>query len=217
MPLIGGSRAPSSFANPLMRSDLFRRLVVLSVFALGACASPSGAIRLAQLTPTVAAAPELPSVIGPGDLLSVRVWNAEQMTVRQRVRPDGTIALFFMDSLIVAGQRANEVEREVVRRLDGVMVAPKVTVVIEESAASMITVLGEVARPGSFAVHRALRVLDVLAMAGGLTEYARRDQILLQRRGTPPVTLRVTFDELLRGDDRVAGLLMGPGDVLIVR
>ncbi len=192
-------------------------LLLSSALLLSACVGPGGTIRLAQLTLASAAAPQVASVIGAGDLVAVRVWNSEQMTARQRVRPDGTISLFFLDSLVVAGRSAAEVSDEVARRLEGVLVAPRVSVVVEESAASVVTIVGEVARPGSYPVHRALRVIDALALAGGLNEYARRDQILLQRGGARAVTLRITFRELLRGADRAAGLEVGPGDVLIVR
>lgn len=191
-------------------------LAALLLFTSG-CVGSNGAMRLRDLTPERAAAPIVPTVIGAGDLVAVRVWNSEQMASTQRVRPDGTIALFFMDTLPVAGQTTADVAAEIARRLDGVLVAPRVSVMVQESAASVITVVGEVNRPGSYPVHRALRVVEALALAGGLNEYARRDRILLQRGGANPVQVRLTYDELLRGDDRTAGLALGPGDVLIVR
>jgi len=201
-----------------MSTDLRRvaALLFLST-ALGACAGIPGAVRLRDLPTQSAAAPAASTVIGTGDLLSVRVWNAEQMSVQQRVRPDGSISLFFLDTLAVAGATTSEVAARIAAGLDQVLVAPRVTVVIEESARNVVSLVGEVQRPGTYPVHRPLRVVEALALAGGLTEYARRDRIILQRGGPHPVTLRLSYDELLRGADRVAGLLVGPGDVLIVQ
>lgn len=190
-------------------------LTALLLLASTAC-SQSGALRLEALTPMTAAPVPSQTTIGPGDLVAVRVWNAEQMSATQRVRADGTISLFFLDSLRVAGRATAEVATEIASRLEGVLVAPRVSVVVEESVAALLAVVGEVSRPGRYAVHQPLRVLEALALAGGLSEYAQRDQILIQRAGTG-VTIRVTWRELVRGDDRSAKLFVGAGDVLIVR
>jgi polysaccharide biosynthesis/export protein len=201
-----------------MRSDLRRTTTLFTLLAvLGACAGASGSVRLRDLAPDAATPPPASTVIGTGDLLAVRVWNAEQMSVTQRVRPDGTISMFFVDSLLVQGATTAEVAARIAARLDGILVAPRVTVVIEESAVNVVSLLGEVQRPGTYPVHRPLRVVEALALAGGLTEYARRDRIILQRGGASPVTIQLSYDELIRGEDRAFGLLVGPGDVLIVQ
>lgn len=198
----------------MLRSLRRFSFLALAALATGACASAKGSISLRDFKPAAEAA--APDRIGPGDLVAVRVWNAEQMTSRQRVRPDGTFALFFMDSLRVAGLTPTAVAAEITRRLDGVFVAPRVSVVVEESVASAVTVLGEVQRPGTYAVSRPLTVLETLALASGLTEFAKRDRIFVLREGTPRLRLRVRYAELLRGDDRVRGLLLRAGDVVVV-
>lgn len=198
----------------MLRSLRRFSFLALAALATGACASAKGSISLRDFKP--AAETAAPDRIGPGDLVAVRVWNAEQMTSRQRVRPDGTFALFFMDSLRVAGLTPTAVAAEITRRLDGVFVAPRVSVVVEESVASAVTVLGEVQRPGTYAVSRPLTVLETLALASGLTEFAKRDRIFVLREGTPRLRLRVRYAELLRGDDRVRGLLLRAGDVVVV-
>lgn len=188
--------------------------LVFAVLAINACASAKGAVNLRDFRP--AAEPAAPALIGAGDLVALRVWNAEQMTTRQRVRPDGTLTVFFMDSLRVAGLTPSAVETEVARRLDGIFVAPRVSVVVEESAASTVTVLGEVHRPGTYQIARPLTVLETIALASGMTEFARRDRIFVLREGTPRLRLRVRYEELLRGDDRVHGLVLRAGDVVVV-
>jgi polysaccharide export outer membrane protein len=192
-----------------------RALAALLLLVAASCAKPTS-VRLSALTPVTAAPTASPTTIGAGDLVAVRVWNAEQMTTTQRVRADGTMSLFFLDSLRVAGRGTSDVAAEIAARLDGVLVAPRVSVVVEESVASLLAVVGEVSRPGRYAVHQPLRVLEALALAGGLTEYARRDHILVQRAGNGP-TIRVTWKELVQGADRAAQLYVGPGDVLLVR
>ena len=197
-------------------SHLLRNAVIAAVVALSsvACASMKGAVNLRDFTQAPVA--PAPTVVGAGDLVAIRVWNAEQMTSRQRVRPDGTVAIFFMDSLPVAGLAPSAVEGEIAKRLDGIFVAPRVSVVIEESVASTVTVLGEVKRPGTYPIARPVSVLETLALASGLTEFARKDRILVLRGGDHPVRIRVRYEELLRGDDRARGLVLRAGDVLVV-
>jgi polysaccharide export outer membrane protein len=199
----------------LSRNNLLLALALaLASFALTACASSKGAVNLKDFKP----APDVvaPERIGPGDLIALRVWNAEQMSSRQRVRPDGTVAVFFMDSLPVAGLSPAAVAAEMTRRLDGVFVAPRVSVVIEESAASTLTLLGEVRRPGTYPITRPVTVLESLALGGGLNEYARKGRIFLLREGTPRLRIRLRYEELLRGDDRARALLVRAGDVVVV-
>ena len=76
--------------------------------------------------------------------------------------------------------------------------ATHVIVVIEESP-TQVTVLGEVRTPGRRALESPATVLDALADAGGLTEFADDDRIFVLRRNE---RIRFTFDELSRGDGR---------------
>jgi len=197
-----------------LRKTLPALALLLASSALTGCASAKGAVNLRDFTATPEAA--APERIGPGDLLALRVWNTEQMTSRQRVRPDGTVVMFFMDSLPVAGLTTAAVATEITRRLEGVFVAPRVSVVIEESAASTVTLLGEVRRPGTYQVTRPMTVLEALALGAGLSEYARPSRIFILREGTPRVRVRVRYEELLRGDDRARGLLVRAGDMVVV-
>ena len=196
--------------------SLLRNVVAaaLVAFSTVACAGMKGAVNLRDFTATPVA--PAATVVGAGDLVAIRVWNADQMTTRQRVRPDGTVALFFMDSLPVVGLTPSAVEAEIAKRLDGIFVSPRVSVTIEESVRSTVTVLGEVQRPGTYAVARPLTVLETLALASGLTEFARKDLIVVLRGGDHPMRIRVRYEELLRGDDRIRGLVLHAGDVLVV-
>jgi len=161
-------------------------------------------------------APELKDVIGPGDVISVHVWNAEQMTSRQRVRTDGTISLFFADSIRVADLTTTEASKEIASHLTDVLQSPRVNIVIEESAAASVSILGEVAHPGSYSVLTASSILRALAAAGGLTEYAHRDRIFVLRPAPAPARIRVSLDALGSGDSAAVSFALRSGDVVMV-
>lgn len=182
--------------------------------ALGGCASAGQFVWVQDYPPAASAPPS--GVIAPGDVLAIKVWNAEQMGSRQRVREDGTVALFFAEDLRVAGLTSTQVADSLTARLDGVLVAPRVNVVVEEAAAEMISVIGEVARPGRYRLREAPSILAALSQAAGLTEFARKDRIFVLRGGAAPQRIRVRYDQLTRGEDLARGFRLQPGDVVIV-
>jgi polysaccharide biosynthesis/export protein len=195
---------------------LSRYLFALIAFSTTGCASGAGQFVWLDDARPVAVPGSLAGDVAPGDLLSVQVWNAEQMSTRQRVREDGTIALFFAGQLRVAGLSTAEIADTITARLDGVLVAPQVNVVIEEVAAELISVIGEVARPGRYAVRQAPTILAALSQAGGLSEFAKKDRIFVLRGGPEPERIRVTYEQLTRGEDVAKGFRLRPGDAVIV-
>lgn len=184
-------------------------------FALVGCATTRGSYVWLQdySAPPRAHTDE---AIHPGDLIGVRVWNSQQMDSHQRVRDDGTISLFFVDDIHVSDRTPAQAAQEVARRLTGVLQAPQVNVVLEESVMSTVSVLGEVSRPGSFPVLTAPTLLRAIAAAQGLTEYAHRDRIFVLRRTPQPVRIRADYDVLIRGDSTANGFSLQPGDVVVV-
>lgn len=201
-----------------MLRSLFNALVAaaLATAGLGACASSGQFIPISAYQPSAPPERSIKQVVGPGDLLSVQVWNAAQMNTKQRVREDGTVSLFFVDDLRVAGLGTQEIAQEIARRLEGILVAPRVSVVLEESAASTINVTGEVVRPGVYPIKNNPTVLEAISMASGLTQYARRDRIYVLRVDPVRVRFRVTYDELTRGEDVARGFRLKAGDAVIV-
>jgi len=189
--------------------------LTLQTLALAACAGTGTYVWVQDLPPAARPHPG-PARVAPGDLLAVQVWNSAQMDSRQRVREDGTIALFFAEDLQVEGLTTVQVAQAIAERLDGILVAPRINVVLEEAAAEMVSVIGEVSRPGRYAVRQAPTILAALSQAGGLTEFARRDRIYILRSGTEAQRVRVTYEQLTQGVDATHGFRLHPGDVVIV-
>ena len=78
-----------------------------------------------------------------------------------------------------------------------------------------MSVLGEVNRPGNYDWAPGMGVLDLLAVVGGLTEYAHKDQLYVLRGR--PNTVRIRFDmrEVMRGEGRGFAFTLEPGDVIV--
>ncbi len=179
---------------------------------LGGCGSSTPYVWAKDM-PQSQAADEY--VIAAGDLLSVSVYNQAEMSARARVRNDGKIALPFLGDVEVAGKAPRVVSKQLAAQLKAYLVAPSVTVTVEESLPASVSVLGEVARPGVYTVEVSAGVLQALALAGGFTDYADRGSIYVLRR-TPAQRVRFTFASLTAGTGRASTFRLRTGDVLVV-
>jgi polysaccharide export outer membrane protein len=161
--------------------------------------------------------------VATGDVLSVRVWNQESMsTARARVREDGKISVPFLQDVEVEGMTPAEVSSRLGVKLKAFVVNPVVTVTLEERRPLRVSVLGEVARQGAYDLEPDSGVLQALATAGGITEYARRDGIFVLRHGywadgnSSPVRIRFRYRDLTSGATAAAAFRLRTGDVVIV-
>jgi polysaccharide export outer membrane protein len=154
-------------------------------------------------------------VIAVGDLLSVRVYNQEGLSTRSRVRSDGRIAVPLVGELDVRGKAPSAVSRELEGKLKAFIVSPAATITVEESLPTSVTVLGQVAHPGIYAVDPTSGVLQALAVAGGFNDYASYGSIYLMRR-QPARRIRFTFADLSRIDGAAAAFRIRTGDVVVV-
>jgi polysaccharide export outer membrane protein len=105
--------------------------------------------------------------------------------------------------------------------LSGNLKAPEVSVIIKEVHSRKVSVIGEVKTPGWYAITGRTTVLDVLAMAGGLTEYADKEGIVLIRQDGPSsVRVPVDYKSLLNGSNWNGGranFVVLPGDIIVVK
>jgi polysaccharide biosynthesis/export protein len=155
-------------------------------------------------------------VIQPGDLLSIRVWNQDNMSTRVRVRDDGKISVPFLNDVQAANKLSTVLAHEIEVGLKPYLNNPVVTVTIEEVRPLTVSVLGEVAKPGSFAMGSGAGVLQALAAAGGLTEFANHDGIFVIRQGAPPNRIRFTLLQLTHATGKASAFRLKNDDVVFV-
>jgi polysaccharide export outer membrane protein len=155
-------------------------------------------------------------LINVADTVSVKVLNNEAMSTRAKVRSDGRIAVPILGEIDARGKRPSALRAELEARLKEYLNTPSVTVNVEEFAPMTISVLGEVPRPGTFNVDPSATVAQVLANAGGLTEYADRDRIFVVRTQPTRQRVRFTWEAISRGDLPTTGFALRPGDIVVV-
>lgn len=157
-----------------------------------------------------------PYRINVGDLISVSVWNQANLSAEARVRPDGMVTLPLLGDIPVAGLTPPSCAAQVQRRLDGLVLEPKVTVSLREAKTPAVSVVGEVRQVGEYPLNGADNVVQILARAGGLTEFAQPDHIYVLRREPKPLRVRFTYNQLTQGIGRALSFRLRDGDILIV-
>jgi polysaccharide export outer membrane protein len=157
-------------------------------------------------------------VIGPEDVLEVNVWKDKDLSRTVIVRPDGMITLPLIGEVQAAGRTPDEVRNEISQRLERYKQNPIVSLTVAEINSYLIYLLGEVRNPGRYQVKSFTTVLQSVALAGGFTEWADRNDItILRKNGSGSERkIRVRYGDLWSGGEPQSDHLLYPGDRLIV-
>ena len=154
-------------------------------------------------------------VINAGDVVSIRVLGHDEMTVHERVRFDGRVAIPLLGEVQARGKKPGSIRAEIKARLKDFIVSPSVILSVDEVQPMTVVVLGEVTHPGAFPLPPNASLAQALAQGGGLTEFAQRDRIFVVR-ASPPERIRFTYDAVSHNDARAAAFPLHPGDVVVV-
>jgi polysaccharide export outer membrane protein len=157
--------------------SLSARLLALAFLTLvAACASNP------ELTPASATARSAtaPYRIGPGDTLRVFVWGNPGLSDEVPVRPDGRISVPLLGDVQAAGMTPLALKQTLTDGYKEYVTAPGVSVVVKEIHSRKIYVTGEVAHPGTFDLEPKGKLMQALALAGGLTPYAKGRVVVLR-------------------------------------
>lgn len=158
-------------------------------------------------------------LVGVGDKLEVTVFGHDDLTKVVEIRSDGSINLPLIGDLAAAGLPPTRIDEEITRRLaKDYLVDPQVSVEIKEYQSRWVTILGEVRTPGRYALKHDMRLIDLLAEAGGGTKDAG-SRILVTRRqaggGTSPIA--VDRDLLFSREDQGANIPLFHQDIVTVQ
>ena len=154
-------------------------------------------------------------LIGSGDLLHVQVYDTPEMDQHPRVDDAGNVPILFLGGIAVRGktpaQAAALISTTMISRQ--MMLHPQVTVSIEQYATQEVSVLGEAGHPGAFTISTPRPILDVLSMAGGLSNLADR-HILIQRKGS--TAHQETYFVANNPAESASEMIVYPGDIIII-
>jgi len=156
--------------------------------------------------------------IGIGDVLEIAVWKEPDLSLKEvPVRLDGKITFPLLDDLQAAGKTSLEVKDILTEKLEQFIADPIVTVFVKAPLSQKFYILGEIQKTGEYQLVKNLTVLQAFALAGGFTQWASKDEILVLRRenGRPSV-IRVNYKNIQKGKDLDQDIAVMPDDTIIV-
>ncbi|MBW2617569.1 MAG: polysaccharide export protein, partial [Deltaproteobacteria bacterium] len=120
-------------------------------------------------------------IIGPEDVVEIKVWDHDDLTREVTVSQRGAFSFPLIGQVRAAGLTPAQLEIEIITLLaDGYLVNPQVTVTVKEFKSQKIHIIGEVKTAGTFTLGGPTTVLEILAMAGGVTERAGIEVLVIR-------------------------------------
>jgi polysaccharide export outer membrane protein len=156
--------------------------------------------------------------IGSGDILEITTWKEPDFSRPQvLVRNDGKITFPLLGDIEAAGKTPLELKNNIEESLKDYVDNPIVTVTVVNPGSQKFYILGEVARTGEYNLTKKLTILQALALAGGFSEWAKKNEIILLRyeNGKEKIT-RVSYKKIIKGKDLTQNILIKANDTIIV-
>src|SRR2546426_7088799 len=158
--------------------------------------------------------------IGPEDVVDIAVWNNTAISRTVPVRPDGKISLPLLNDVQAAGLTTMQLRDVLIKKLAEYTPTPEVSVIVREVHSFKVSVIGEVKKPGRHELKSRATVLDALALAEGLGEFASRGRIVILRpNGNTLKRIPFNYNKVVSANGangELENFLLQPGDIVVV-
>ena len=156
--------------------------------------------------------PEGPVAMPDGSVILTEIRNNRC----SRVTPDGKVSLPLVNDIQAAGLTPTALREQLIRRLAEFIPAPEVAVIVREVHSVKVAVVGSVKTPGRYELKSPATVLELIALAQGLTDFANRDRIVVKRQVNGQTKrIPVTYRKVAAGADQ-ENFVVQPGDIIVV-
>lgn len=192
-------------------------LLLTAIVTLGVAPTHSASAQPATAPAVPLEATLEPYRIGPEDMLAITVWKNEPLSRTVQVRPDGMISLPLLDDVSAVGLTPMQLRDVLAKRLAEFIPSPDVSVIVSDVRSFKVSVLGEVAKPGRYELKSYTTILDVLAQAGGFTQFAGRARIVILRPvGKTMKRISFNYNKVVSSGSEEENFYLQPGDIVLV-
>jgi polysaccharide export outer membrane protein len=178
-------------------------------------ASPASTADKRTQSTTLAAQAPFEYRLNAGDKLRIEVYRDPQLSQSVQVRPDGKITLPLIGDLDASGKTPVELRDALQTALKEYVNNPVVTVIVVEATSAQAHVMGEVNHQGPVTLQGNMTVVQALALAGGLTDWANASNIRILRNG-PTGLQTITFNYKKFTEGSESPIAIKPGDTIVV-
>jgi polysaccharide export outer membrane protein len=155
--------------------------------------------------------------LNAGDQLSISVWNEEALQRDVIVLPDGMISFPLAGELLAKGKTVTDLQNAITKKLTEYISEPVVTVAVTSVSGNRIHIMGKVSSPGSIVMNQTLDFMQALSLAGGLSPYAKEDDIIILRRvNSTQQAIPIDYPALKYGKNLESNVMLKSGDVIII-
>lgn len=155
--------------------------------------------------------------IGPGDVLQISVWKNDALSRTVPVRPDGKISMPLLNDVQAGGVTPMELRDVLIKKLTEYISTPEVSVIVSEPHSFTVSVIGEVPKPGRYALRGRTTVLDMLAMAGGFSQFSARTRIFVLRPdGKTQKRIPFNYNKAVAAEAEQENFYLRSGDILVI-
>ena len=174
-----------------------------------AAVGPAG---VAAVRPSIA-----PYVIGPDDELSIVFWRDKDLSADVVVRPDGKISLPLLNDIQAAGFTVDQLRENLVTAASKYVEQPNATVVVKAIRSRTVYITGRVTKSGSYPLSVDMNVMQLIALAGGLLEYADdKNIVVIRMEGGQQRYYPFNYREVIERKHPEQNIVLRPGDTVVV-
>jgi polysaccharide export outer membrane protein len=214
-----------------MRRLIFAAVVTASATWAAAANAQNAAARPPQppapglTTTAVSAAPVIDGgiptppdfVIGSDDVLSIVFWRDKEMSTDVQVRPDGKISLPLLNDVQAAGLTPEGLRASIIEKAGTLLEDPSVSVVVKAINSRRVYITGQVGKAGMYPLLEKTTVLQLIAMAGGVGDYADAKKIQIVRtENGKPTSHKFNYQDFIKGKNVSQNIELKSGDTVIV-
>jgi polysaccharide export outer membrane protein len=156
-------------------------------------------------------------VIGPDDQLSIVYWREKELSADAVVRPDGLISLPLLNDVMAAGLTPEQLRAKITEGATKFVEDPTVSVVVKAINSRKVFITGQVGKPGPYPLSGPTTVLQLIATAGGVAEYAKKNEIVVLRNESgKQSTFPFNYEQVMKRKNLGQNIELKPGDTVIV-
>jgi polysaccharide export outer membrane protein len=156
-------------------------------------------------------------LIGPDDVLQVVFWQEKDLSAEVVVRPDGKISLPLINEVQASGSTPAQLRTSIMQAASRFVTDPSLTIFVKTINSRKVFVMGQVNKPGPYPLNDTMTVLQMLATAGGLMEYAKGGKITVMRTDQGQTkSFKFNYNDVRDGKNLQQNIALKPGDTIVV-
>ena len=156
-------------------------------------------------------------LIGPDDVLQVVFWQEKDLSAEVVVRPDGKISLPLINEVPASGTTPAQLRTAIMQAASRFVTDPSLTIFVKTINSRKVFVMGQVNKPGPYPLNDSMTILQMLATAGGLAEYAKGGKITVMRTEQGQTkSFKFNYNDVRDGKNLQQNIALKPGDTIVV-